>query len=328
MHWRCFQAVHRWATFSGLQARAAIAALVMAGCALPSARPTPFTASPTREAMCWRIPGSRRMALGRVLPGFKECGPVKKDKWVGIFYWTWHTPRAGRTTTPSSWPPRKTASLPGRPTAQPHHWGEPELGYYQMTDPFVIRKHASLLVDAGIDVVLFDTTNPPYDLEGAIRGAVPGIHGHAAAGRAHAGHRVYRSVWGSAAGDRPALARPLRTGPVEGPLVPLGRQAAVAGGQGSSSRTPDAGLLHLPPADAGLLDRAERAGPMELAGGLSAARLHEPPGRGGTNERGGGPECLAPHARPGADERQSRRDGPKLARRPRRPHARARWTWA
>ncbi|MEQ1786482.1 MAG: polysaccharide biosynthesis tyrosine autokinase, partial [Acidimicrobiales bacterium] len=32
----------------------------------------------------------------------------------------------------------------------PHHWGEPELGYYRMTDPFVIRKHASMLVDAGV----------------------------------------------------------------------------------------------------------------------------------------------------------------------------------
>src|SRR5690348_12705439 len=28
---------------------------------------------------------------GRVSPGFNECGPPKSDKWVGIFYWTWHT---------------------------------------------------------------------------------------------------------------------------------------------------------------------------------------------------------------------------------------------
>ena len=26
-----------------------------------------------------------------------------------------------------------------------------------MTDPFVIRKHASMLADAGIDVIIFDT---------------------------------------------------------------------------------------------------------------------------------------------------------------------------
>jgi hypothetical protein len=31
-----------------------------------------------------------------------------------------------------------------------------------MTDPFVIRKHASMLADAGIDVIVFDTTNPPH----------------------------------------------------------------------------------------------------------------------------------------------------------------------
>jgi hypothetical protein len=31
-----------------------------------------------------------------------------------------------------------------------------------MTDPFVIQKHASMLVDAGVDVVLFDTTNGAF----------------------------------------------------------------------------------------------------------------------------------------------------------------------
>src|SRR5436190_24215463 len=27
---------------------------------------------------------------GRTVPEFSQCGPVKRDKWVGIFYWTWH----------------------------------------------------------------------------------------------------------------------------------------------------------------------------------------------------------------------------------------------
>ena len=100
--------------------------------------------------------------VGRQVPGFTECGVVKNDKWVGIFYWTWHTrnrsgpndntkilAQAGQGTV--QWPP------PGD-----YHWGEPELGYYVMTDPFVIRKHASMLADAGIDVIIFDTTNPPF----------------------------------------------------------------------------------------------------------------------------------------------------------------------
>ena len=96
---------------------------------------------------------------GRQAPGFAECGKIKPDKWVGIFYWTWHTRgRAGPNDNtkllgqagngPVQWPP-----------SGDYHWGEPELGYYVMTDPFVIRKRASMLADAGIDVVIFDTTN-------------------------------------------------------------------------------------------------------------------------------------------------------------------------
>jgi len=103
-------------------------------------------------------------AVGRTQPNITQAGPPKPGKWVGIFYWTWHTPcpvgpndntkiiaAAGDSPT-IDWPAN----------GGPHHWGEPELGYYRMTDPFVIRKHASMLVDAGVDVILFDTTNPPH----------------------------------------------------------------------------------------------------------------------------------------------------------------------
>ena len=40
-----------------------------------------------------------------------------------------------------------------------HHWGEPYLGYYVSNDEWVIRKHAQMLVDAGVDAVFFDVTN-------------------------------------------------------------------------------------------------------------------------------------------------------------------------
>jgi hypothetical protein len=40
-----------------------------------------------------------------------------------------------------------------------HHWGEPYLGYYVMNDEWVIRKHAQMLADAGVDVIFFDVTN-------------------------------------------------------------------------------------------------------------------------------------------------------------------------
>ena len=103
-------------------------------------------------------------SLGRQQPSHEETGPPRQDKWVGIFYWTWHIPRG------SDCPNDNTKLLATAQDGQidwpengcPHHWGEPELGYYLMTDPFVIRKHASMLADAGVDVVFFDTTNPPF----------------------------------------------------------------------------------------------------------------------------------------------------------------------
>ena len=101
-------------------------------------------------------------ALGRSLPGVKECGLVRTNKWVGIFYWTWHTPRSGPYDNTKLLAAATNGVVPWPAHPEAHHWGEPELGYYQSTDPFVIRKHANLLVDAGIDVVLFDTTNPPF----------------------------------------------------------------------------------------------------------------------------------------------------------------------
>ncbi len=102
-------------------------------------------------------------ALGRVAPGFDECGPVNPDKWAGIFYWTWHTPGRGGPNDNTKILATAHDGIVDWPTnGAPYHWGEPELGYYVMTDPFVIRKHASMLADAGIDVILFDTTNPPF----------------------------------------------------------------------------------------------------------------------------------------------------------------------
>jgi len=101
-------------------------------------------------------------ALGRRVPGLGECGPVRKDKWVGIFYWTWHRPSRGPYDNTRILAEAKGGIVTWPPKGASCQWGEPELGYYLMTDPFVIRKHATMLVDAGIDVVLFDTTNPPF----------------------------------------------------------------------------------------------------------------------------------------------------------------------
>ncbi|MCZ7641189.1 MAG: hypothetical protein M5U12_37150 [Verrucomicrobia bacterium] len=45
------------------------------------------------------------------------------------------------------------------PLHAPHHWGESLFGYYLTQDEGVLRKHAQMLADAGVDVVVFDVTN-------------------------------------------------------------------------------------------------------------------------------------------------------------------------
>lgn len=107
-------------------------------------------------------------ALGRKLPGYDEVGGPRKDKYVGIFYWTWHTGQSKGKGGPYN----VTKILIKKPEAiynyndpiwpkenVPFYWGEPLFGYYQDTDRWVLRKHAEMLADAGIDVIIFDCTN-------------------------------------------------------------------------------------------------------------------------------------------------------------------------
>ena len=126
--------------------------------------PAPFAGQPYTDGDLRADTWVATDALGRTQPGLAEAGPVKQDKWVGIFYWTWHVPRGtgGPNDNTKLIAAAKDGKVDWPENGCPHHWGEPELGYYMMTDPFVIRKHASMLVDAGVDVVLFDTTNAPF----------------------------------------------------------------------------------------------------------------------------------------------------------------------
>lgn len=108
--------------------------------------------------------------LGRVLPAHTETGDVREGKFVGLFYWTWHCAHA-KSTDPHNVSkiieqyPDAVHDLQhpawGRIEA-PHHWNEPLFGYYNTIDKWVLRKHAELLADAGVDVVIFDNTNGTY----------------------------------------------------------------------------------------------------------------------------------------------------------------------
>ncbi len=120
------------------------------------------------------IPGTPWPAtdgLGRSLPLADEVGPPRADRFVGIFYFLWHSAPAGKS--PHWDGPYDIARIlqrepdalsnPDSPlwgrVGQYHYWGEPLYGYYRSDDPWVLRRHAQALADAGVDTLIFDTTN-------------------------------------------------------------------------------------------------------------------------------------------------------------------------
>ena len=106
-------------------------------------------------------------ALGRTLPLHRETGGRRTDKFAGIFYFNWQASFPNTTVYDNS---KLIAANPKNPAwgvpGTPHYWGEPRFGYYRPNDPWIIRKHAQMLVDAGVDVIIFDMTNgETYDSE-------------------------------------------------------------------------------------------------------------------------------------------------------------------
>lgn len=107
--------------------------------------------------------------LGRTLPTYEEVGDRDNEKFVGMFYWIWHYKFA------AGFPARNvTEILRTCPEAvndfmnpvwestahgTPYYWEKPLLGYYSNLDEYVVRKHAELIADAGVDVIIFDCTN-------------------------------------------------------------------------------------------------------------------------------------------------------------------------
>ncbi|WP_165070422.1 hypothetical protein [Paludisphaera rhizosphaerae] len=104
--------------------------------------------------------------LGRRVPTAAEVGPPRPNKTVAIFYFLW----LGRSGEDGPFDITKilqaspnAMSEPNNPLwgpkQYPHHWGESIFGYYRNDDPAVLRKHAQMLADAGVDAVFFDVTN-------------------------------------------------------------------------------------------------------------------------------------------------------------------------
>lgn len=97
-------------------------------------------------------------ALGRTLPTGTQVRAAHADRFVGIFYFVWHS----RTDEPFD-NSKSLAVNPVNPSYGPvpsfHWWGEPAVGYFRSDDPWVARKNLQMLADAGVDVLFLDMTN-------------------------------------------------------------------------------------------------------------------------------------------------------------------------
>jgi len=105
-------------------------------------------------------------SLGRILPGFDEAGPPRPDRTVAMFYFLWLGAHVNggpydisRILAKEPGAIQNKASPPWGPMHAPHHWGESIFGYYLTDDAGVLRKHAQMLSDAGVDAIVFDVTN-------------------------------------------------------------------------------------------------------------------------------------------------------------------------
>jgi hypothetical protein len=77
----------------------------------------------------------------------------------GIFYSAWHCPIVKHPALPILY----TSDLTTQFQNQFHFWWKPKLGHYCLTDrEDVLKQHAIWLRDAGIEYIVFDSTNHAY----------------------------------------------------------------------------------------------------------------------------------------------------------------------
>jgi len=105
-------------------------------------------------------------ALGRVVRTYPAVSAPRSDRTMGLFYFLWHGEHiqggpydVTRILGQDPEAMLKPESPLWGPLHAPHHWGESIFGYYLTNDEGVLRKHAQMLADTGIDVVIFDVTN-------------------------------------------------------------------------------------------------------------------------------------------------------------------------
>jgi hypothetical protein len=123
----------------------------------------------------WSLPDTAAQFRPSLTPG-----PPRPDKYVGLFYFLTsgaHGYDTWRNTLPDEGvmekepgdtvSPYNVTELLAKDSLHPaygpvragHHWGQPYFGYYLANDDWVIRRHAQMLSDAGVDVLIMDVTN-------------------------------------------------------------------------------------------------------------------------------------------------------------------------
>ena len=103
-------------------------------------------------------------ALHRSLPHPPLAPSLQLNRTVGIFYFLWLERK-----WPGPWDNSVLLAAAGGDRHKvkygplsAYHWGQPQLGYYLSEDQWVMRKHASMLADAGVDFICFDVTNAAH----------------------------------------------------------------------------------------------------------------------------------------------------------------------
>lgn len=105
--------------------------------------------------------------LDRKIADIEDVRGYRPDRKVGIFYWSWRDAHSHLEPANVSQIMRDTPGAEynenhpawGKNRATQAFWNEPLYGYYLNRDPYIIRHHAVLLADAGVDMVMFDCTN-------------------------------------------------------------------------------------------------------------------------------------------------------------------------
>ena len=110
--------------------------------------------------------------LGRTVVSHADVGDKDTEKYVGMFYWTWHLSQSSGkkaynvTEIINQYPEARNdwnhMAWNNTSSGTPYFWDEPLVGYYVNSDKYVVRKHAEMLADADVDVIIFDCTNGTF----------------------------------------------------------------------------------------------------------------------------------------------------------------------